>query len=281
MDEYDKCLEILHKDYGQCYTIGNFMLCPEKKLIRVGKMFGTALKDAFGYFPEPSLKYDEETIVIFAGQIFLLSSNPKIDWSTVRMLSYDDHYSEFTDGKDLFYIKHGDVGKLGKFDEKAYKPNGEEMPKDVLYPDEWGSTDEEEYVEELAKDHNERKPFGRDRYVSFYVSKGKFRYDGHPILEKFDVPNLRTIVSKSGFVTEFITDGKQLLFGGFTGGYTSAKKFGIEHVVVKERLFEDADISSLRVLGRDILADKNALYYRKNKIPFDKLNGFKFILREM
>jgi len=281
MMEYDQCLEILHKDYGKCYTIGNFMLCPEKKLIRVGKMFGTATKDAFGYFPEPSLKYDEETIVVFAGDVFLLSSNPKIDWNRARLLSYEDRYSEFTDGKDLFYLKHGDVGKIGKYDERTYVSKGEERPTDHLYPDEWGSTDEEEYVEEIADDHNERKAFGRDRNVTFYVSKGKFRYDTHPVYEKFDVPNLRSIVSKNGFVTDYITDGKKVLYGGFTGGYTSTRRFGIQHVVVKERLIDGVDLGTLRVLGEDILADKNALYYRMNAIPFDKLDGFKFILREM
>ena len=41
------------------------------------------------------------------------------------------------------------------------------------------------------------------------------------------------------------------------------------------------DFATLRVLGKDMLADKNALYYCESVIPYDKLDGFKFILREM
>ena len=43
--------EILRADYGTCYRIRSFELCPEKKLIKVVKMFGTVTGDGFGYFP--------------------------------------------------------------------------------------------------------------------------------------------------------------------------------------------------------------------------------------
>jgi hypothetical protein len=89
-DDYRRNLEIVNADYGTCYAIGEYMLCPEKKLIRVERMFGTAVIDAFGYFPEPSLKYDEVTMIIFAGQAFFDKSKLNIDWQKVQLLSYRD-----------------------------------------------------------------------------------------------------------------------------------------------------------------------------------------------
>jgi hypothetical protein len=46
-------------------------------------------------------------------------------------------------------------------------------------------------------------------------------------------------------------------------------------------MVEGIDFATLRVLAEDMLVDKNALYYRENVIPFDKLDGFKFIFREL
>ena len=108
-----------------------------------------------------------------------------------------------------------------------------------------------------------------------------FCHDGLPIFESFDVPNLRTIVSKDGFVTDYITDGRKVLYGGRTGGYSLIRKGRKEYVLAEEFTINGVDPDSLRVLGEDMIADKNALYYRTNIIPFDKLNGFNFILREM
>jgi hypothetical protein len=95
------------------------------------------------------------------------------------------------------------------------------------------------------------------------------------------VPNLRTIVSKSGFETDYITDGKQVLFGGGKTGCSLETKDDVEYVKAARWMIDGVDLPSLRVLGKNILADKNALYYGENVIPFNKLNGFKFILREM
>jgi len=282
MEDYDRCLEILAADYGTCYTIGNYQLCPEKKLIRVGRMFGTALIDAFGYFPEPSLKYDEAVIVIFAGNAFIPERNAKIDWRTVRLLSYDDGRGEFTDGRDLYVIKYGDVEKRGRFDENSYRPPECDDPAERIFPEDWTLTDEgESTVDANAYTGPKRTALGRQRYVQFYVKDNVFCHDGLPIFEPFDVPNLRTIVSKDGFVTDYITDGNKVLYGGPRGGYSIIEKGGKEYVSAKELTVGGVDMSSLRVLGEDMLADKNALYCRTNVIPFDKLDGFRFILRDM
>ena len=132
--DYDRCLEILAMDHGTCYTVGNYQLCPEKRLIRVGRMFGTMLKDAFGYFPEPSLKYDETVIVIFAGNVFIPEHNSKIDWRTVRLLSYDDGCGEFTDGRDLYGIRYGKVEKKGRFEENTYMRPECGSPEKRIFP---------------------------------------------------------------------------------------------------------------------------------------------------
>jgi len=258
MDDYREQLELAKADYGVRYTIGNYQLCPEKMLILEGRMFGTALKDNYGFFPEPALKYGEDTMVIFAGRAFFDDSGLGIDWQTVQLLSYQEHYSEFTDGVNLYYLRHGDPFKKNeKYDIGNYKPYAEEKPAKINSPD----------LKELA---------GR-----FCVRKGRFYNGNYPVLEPFDVPNLRTIVSENGFETDYITDGKQVMYGGFSGGVSLVKKLFREYVTVEDLLVSGIDFPTLRVLGKNMLSDKNAIYYRENVIPFDQLNGFKFIIREM
>ena len=43
----------------------------------------------------------------------------------------------------------------------------------------------------------------------------------------------------------------------------------------------EVDFATLRVLGKNMLVDKNAIYYCENVIPFNKLDGFKFIFKEV
>lgn len=46
-------------------------------------------------------------------------------------------------------------------------------------------------------------------------------------------------------------------------------------------MIERDDFETFRVLGKNMLADKNALYSRTEVIPFSELKGFKFIMKEM
>ena len=199
-------------------------------------------------------------MIIFAGQAFFDKSDLNIDWQTAQLLSYSGHYSEFTDGKLLYYIRRngGVHTNGGKYDKNTYTPRVENKHE--------------------KQKHKEIKELGE----KFYVKGNKFYYDYTPILEAFDVPNLRTIVSKSGFETDYITDGRQVLYGGGKTGVSLAQKNGKEYVLAKEWIIEGGvDFDSLRVLGKDMLADKNGLYCRTEVIPFVKLNGFKFIIREL
>lgn len=253
--DFERNLEILDADYGTCYTIGNYMICPDKEVIRVGQMFGTATKDCFGYFPNSTLQYKQVTMVIFAGEVFFDDPEMKIDWANVKLLSHRQYYSEFTDGDTLYYLDNSRVStRRGIYDINTYKPDIENRLK---YRKE----------DELSE--------------GFCVKNNTFYFHNKPILESFDVPNLHTIISKSGFETNYITDGKQVVFGGGKGGYSSTRKNGKEYVVAERWMIDGVDLPSLRVLGRDLLADKNALYYCENRIPFDKLNGFKLLIREM
>jgi hypothetical protein len=258
--DYFKLLEIVNADYGTCYTIGNYQLCPERKLIKVGRMFGTAVKDAFGFFPDSTLKYDEVTMIIIAGNVIIFYDNPdfNINWQTIRFFSFQSgfHYFEFTDGKILYNIREG---------KSVHKS-------------------EREYDKNTYSSRIENKlPYRRAGELTedFYAKGNTFYFDRKPILETFDVPNLRIIVSEGGFETYYITDGKQVIFGGGKTGYSSTEKNGKEYVLAKRWMIDGVDLTTLRVLGRNILADKNNLYYETNVIPFDKLNGFKIIIREM
>jgi hypothetical protein len=269
MDEqFETYCEILAADYGTCYTIGNYMLCPEKKLMRVGRMFGTAVADAFGYFPDLKLQYDQETMIIFAGQAFLNKPDFNIDWQTVKLLWHDEKNARFTAGKTEYHLYYGEVYRIDMYSSFPSKPDVKKPKRN------------RDGVKVLTED--------------FCVKGNKFYFGGYsvddfsegymltPILEHFDVPNLRTIVSEGGFETDYITDGRQVLFGGGKTGYSSTEKNGIEYVMAERWLIEgDVDFASLRVLGKDMLADKNALYCGTEIIPFAALNGFQFIIREI
>ncbi|WNY24506.1 hypothetical protein [Methanolapillus millepedarum] len=253
--DFEKMLKIANADYGKCYTIGNYMLCPEKKIIRVGRMFGTVTADYYGYFPDSTLKYDQATLIIFAGHAFFDHSGLNIDWQTVELLSYSDDHASFTDGKMLYHFNYGDISANGeKYDKNRHKPNIEK-----------------------------RLPYRKNNELteSFSIKGKTFYYNHIPILEPFDVANLRTVVSKNGFETNYITDGSQMLFGGGKTGYSTTEKDGKEYVLAEGWMVEGVDLPSLRVLGRGLLADKNALYSGTDVIPFDQLNGFKFTIREL
>ena len=272
MDDFDRMLRIANADYGKCYTIGGHQLCPERKIIRTVQMFGTAEIDAVGFFPDKALQYSRETMIIFAGWAFFDKSNLNIDWQTVQLLSYSGHHSEFTDGKMLYYLSSGSAHTNSeKYDKNTYKPS-------------------------VEKKRTKRNIGGvKELTESFYVNGNKFYYGQYlqnddeeeggytstPILEKFDVPNLRNIISKSGFETEYITDGKQVFFGGWRNRVSHPTINGKEYVTVKESIIEGIDFTTLQVLGEEMLADKNAIYCRTEIIPFDKLKGFRFIIREL
>ena len=272
MGHYRKMVRLANADYGKCYTIGSYQLCPERKIIRKKQMFGTAVIDAIGFFPDAALQYDRETMIIFAGCAFFDKSDFNIDWQTVQLLSYSDHYFEFTDGKTLYKFNHGSIYTYGeKYDKKTYKPKAKEKSK-------------------------KRNSGGVTELTDSFYVKGKKFYYGHylqnddeeeggysstPILETFDVPNLHNIVSKSGVQTCYITDGKQVLYGGWGNSVSYPTIKGKEYVMVKECLLEGVDFATLRVLSEEMLADKNAIYCHAEVIPFNKLEGFKFIIREL
>ena len=240
---------------GTCYTIGDYMLCPEKKVISVGQMFGTATRDAYGYFPDSTLQYDKETMIIFGGVAFIDKSNLNLDWEKVQLLSLRENYIQFTEGKSLYHISGNITQKIGEYDKNTYTP----------------------YIEQTLQKRTDRKELGE----GFNIRENMFYYNETPVLDSFDIPNLRIITSKNGYETNFATDGKQVIFCGPTGGYRTTRENGKEYVVVKHLIIEGVDLPSLCVLGKNFLADKNALYYCTNIIPFDKLNGFKFIIREL
>lgn len=253
--DFEKNIEIISADYGTCFTIGNYMICPDQQVIRVGQKFGTASEDCFGYFPDSTLQYKQVTMVVFADEVFFDNPDMKIDWQNVKLLSHRKYYSEFTDGKTLYYLDNGRVSTRGeRYDINTYKPN---------------------IVNRLKYRKDSELTEG------FFVKDNTFYFLDKPILELFDIPNLRTIVSESGFESNYITDGKQVIFGGGKGGSSSTQKNGKRYIVAERWIVNRVDIPSLRVLGRNLLADKNALYYCDNIIPFDKLNGFKLLIREM
>lgn len=280
--DFEKMSEIANADYGKCYTIGEYQLCPERKLIKKMGMYGTLIKDFFGFFPDPSLQYGEDTMIIFAGVAFFDRSDFNIDWQTAQLLSYAEHYSEFTDGETLYYLSYGSAHtNFQKYDKNTYKFSAEKS-RAKLSGTGFRQLTEQFHVKENTFCFGSLL-FGDEMEGDEDFNPGEiWKYiEMTPIFEPFDVPNLRTIVSASGFETDYITDGRRVLYGGATDGYTSTKKDGKEHVVAEEWIIEGVDFATLRVLGKDLLVDKNALYCCTEVIPFACLGNFKFILTEM
>jgi hypothetical protein len=106
-DEFNQLVKIANKDYGQCYLIRDYKLCPEKQVILVGKKFGTATKDSYGYFPDSSLKYNDVTLIIFAGQVYFDKSNANIDWEKAKLQTYRDNFVVFTDKEQSYTLGRG------------------------------------------------------------------------------------------------------------------------------------------------------------------------------
>lgn len=252
--EFDRELQIANADYGTCYTIGNYMLCPEQNLIRVGKMFGTATEDCFGYFPDSTLKYDQDTLIIFGSLVFFDKSNLNINWNTVQLLSLRGNYVSFTDGKSLFQVSENRVRKISENGDYTFSP-----------------------------DIEKKLPYRNNNELSegFFVKGDTFYFNDKPIIDSFDVSNLHTNVSKRGYETNYLSDGKRIIFGGGKTGYSTIVKYGREYVLATRWIVESVDLQSLRVLGRDILIDNKALYYCGFVIPLEKLNGLKIIIREI
>ena len=258
-------------DYRIGYTIGNYMLWPVQKTICVGRMCGTATEDAFGFFPDSTLIYDRDAMIIFGGIAFFDKSNLDIDWESVQLLFNKPGYAEFTDGETLYYVRDGEIREAGRYNKNTYKLNTEKrLPYRSPVP----------VSREQLKSLSENRP-KNELTEGFYIKENTFYSYNYPVSETFDVPNLHIIVSKSGFETYYITDGRQVIYGGGKTGYTTTKKDGKEYILAKRWMVEGVDLSSLRVLGRDLLVDKNALYYQENRIPFDQLCELKFIIREL
>ncbi len=263
--------KIATADYGKCYIIDNYMLCPEKKLILKEAMYGTETKNCIGFFPDSTLKYNEARMIIFAGKVFFDKSDLGINWQTVQLLSYNQYNTMFTDGETIYSIDFDGIRRSTvKYDKNSYKPYVEEKREKRNLNG----------VRELTEDFCVK---GNTFYFGSFVEDdfNEGAYMLTPILESFDVPNLRTIVSDSGFETDYITDDKQVIFGGGKTGYSSIEKNGKTYVIAKDWIIEGIDFASLRVLGKKLLVDKNAIYYGTNIIPFSELDGFKFIFREM
>ncbi len=254
---FEEELKIASADYGTCYIIENYSLCPENKLIRKEQMFGTDIVDCIGFFSDSTLNYEKDTMIIFGGAVFFDTSNFNIDWESVQLLSlYDRSMCVFTDGEFFYSLIDKKVTKMGVYDKHAY----------FTY-----------YEKKQESNSLERKGLGEN----FHVEKGKLYFKDFEVLESFDVDNLQIIKSDSGYTTNFATDGKQVFYCGPTGGYQSIEKNDTNYVVVKRFMLDEFDLASLRVLGRNLLADRNAIYYRNNVIPFEELNGFNFIIREL
>lgn len=233
------------------YKIGNYLLFPEPGKIWVLGWYGTETKDCAGYFPAPDLKYGEYALVIIGGHVFFDTFDMNIDWRTVRIIDGNEYAFTFTD-EQFWYCYNG--GVVYKYDTNIPKPTLEENSG------------------QASRDRN--------ALAGNFRIAGRVLYCGDmPVLESFDVKNLRAIRSAGGFETDFITDGKKVLYTQIYGCGIEERN-GKEYASIKEQIVEGVDLASLRVLGKEILADKNALYYQASVTPLSELKGQRLILGE-
>jgi hypothetical protein len=100
------------------------------------------------------------------------------------------------------------------------------------------------------------------RYVAENLRIYKNRvygYDGLPIMEPIDAQHLH-FITHHDVKTDYLTDGKSLIYIGNMGGITMTGRGNETMQVLDERIISGVDFSTLKVITANILIDKEYIY---------------------
>lgn len=94
------------------YQLGHYRIYPEEKVIEEERMFGTAQRDSFGYFPVNELSYDTTALIFIERSFHFKEYLPFIDASTLETLypekrvlhlSYISDAAVYIDSHRIYY----------------------------------------------------------------------------------------------------------------------------------------------------------------------------------
>lgn len=113
-----------------------------------------------------------------------------------------------------------------------------------------------------------------EKYLKIYAAERLIQYknvlyfDGISVeTSKLHMEQLREIKNSN-----YLTDGKSLIYIGNIGGYRSIEKNGIEYVVFNDRILENAFTKEMNVVNPDLLSDETSLVSKTQKIRIKDLN---------
>ncbi|TDP01562.1 hypothetical protein [Flavobacterium sp. 245] len=112
-----------------------------------------------------------------------------------------------------------------------------------------------------------------DKYLKIYKNqfiqyKNVLYFNGMPVeTSKLDLKNLREIENSN-----YLTDGKSILYIGGVTGLSLKKKNEIEFAVFDDRIIENVFTSKLKMINPDLLSDGTIILNREQKIAIKDLN---------
>lgn len=109
------------------------------------------------------------------------------------------------------------------------------------------------------------KIYQAERFIQY---KNVLYFDGIPVeTSKFAMENMRAIKNSN-----FLTDGKSILYIGNITGYKSQEKNGIEYSVFDDRILDNTYTKGMKVINPDLLSDGVTLVSKGQKVKIKDLN---------
>ncbi len=131
-------------------------------------------------------------------------------------------------------------------------------------------------IKEILFYHSENKTSEvfDDKYLKIYEAERFIQYknvlyfEGIPVeTSKLDMKNLREIAN-----TDYLTDGKAIVYIGNITGYRSAEKNGIEYVILDDRIIENVYTKEMKPISKDLLSDGITIISKTQKANIKSLN---------
>jgi hypothetical protein len=114
-------------------------------------------------------------------------------------------------------------------------------------------------------DEKELKIYSAERFIQY---KNVLYFDGIPVeTSKLDIKNLREIINSN-----YLTDGKSILYIGNITGYGSPTINGIDYANFDDRILENVYSKDMKAINPDLLSDGITLVSKSQKIKIKDLN---------
>jgi hypothetical protein len=114
-------------------------------------------------------------------------------------------------------------------------------------------------------DEKQLKIYKAERFIQY---KNVLYFEEKPVeTSKLDMENLREIENSN-----YLTDGKSVIYIGSVTGYQSKEKNGVEYVIFNDRIIENVFTKDMKVINPDLLSDGITLVSKAQKATIKDLN---------